>query len=160
MCKTKCHGLVVATQNFSILDLGGGAMQTQLITVQKLQDQASKLALDRQHHNLSPRQRQQLLGWLSIDQEITRVTHTQTYKILTTGKPQEIATQMPKNEKNLRIQAHHKLGTKPHWLGTNRTTRSSYRNRAYTYNTLPINLTAQTDFKKFKKDLKNYLKYR
>ena len=142
------------------LETWGGAQKTQINMVQKLQDQASKLALDKTHHKLNPRQRQQLLGWLNIKNEIIRATHTQTYKILHTGKPEEISTQMPENKKTLRIKDHKKLDTRPRWLGANKTTQSSYRCRAYQYNTLPARLTTLKDLKKFKKEIKEYLKYR
>ena len=139
------------------IETWGGAPKTQLRKIQQLQDQASKLALTKEHQKLSPRQREQLLGWLSIEKEIARATHLQTYKILTTGSPQEISSQMPTNEKNLRIISHNKLDTRPRWLGATKVTRSTYRNRAYSYNTLPKRLTAQPKIKTFKKDLKTYL---
>ena len=89
----------------------GGAQKTQLNKVQKLQDKATKLALTKQHHNFTPRQRHRLLGWLPVQVEIQRATNTQTFKILNTGKPQEIASQMRLNTKTLRIKQHRKLDT-------------------------------------------------
>ena len=72
--------------------------------------------------------------------------------------PEEIATHMPNNFKNLRISSHNKLETKPKWLGTNKVTWSSYRHRAYHFNTLPKIVTEQTDLLKFKKQLNLYMK--
>ena len=54
---------------------------------------------------------------------------------------------MPKNTNGLRMAVKHK------WLNTNKVTRASFQNRAYYFNTLPKNVTAQTEFKKFKKEL-------
>ena len=69
-----------------------------------------------------------------------------------------LATQMPMNEKTLRIKTHRKLGTRPRWLGMSKVTRASYRARSYLYNTLPQFLTTLPDLNKFKEKLKIYLK--
>ena len=138
------------------IETWGGAQKTLINKVQLLQDKASKLALVKQHHNLSARQRQKLLGWLPIQTEIQRATNVMTFKILNTGKPEEIATQMKINNKTLRIKEHRKLDTQPRWLGNNKVTKASYRARAYVYNTLPKELTQITELKKFKRNLKNH----
>ena len=83
-------------------------------------------------------------------------THKHTFKIINLNIPEELATQMPRNLKNLRIQHHNKLDTKPRWISKNKRTRSSYRFRAYHWNTLPKEITSQVDYKKFKKSLKTY----
>ena len=77
------------------------------------------------------------------------MTHIFTYRVLNESKPEEIATQMKINKKTLRISEHMKLDTRPRWLGKSRMTQSSYRNRAYQYNTLPKELTKNTEVKKF-----------
>ena len=98
------------------------------------------------------------MEWLSINNEVRRSTFVQTFKILNEGTPQEIASQMPRNEKSLRVKEHRKLDTKPRWLGKNKMTRASYRNRAYEYNVLPKKVTTQPEVKKFKKELKEWMK--
>ena len=139
------------------LETCGGAKKTTINNVQTLQDQAFKLALPQAYHRMSARQRHTALKWLPVNKEVTRATLTLTHKILHTGSPQEIATQMPINTKSLRVQQHHKLDTKPRWLGANKTTKASFRNRAYVFNTLLGSLTSIKDTKKFKPKLKDYL---
>ena len=63
---------------------------------------------------------------------------------------------MPLNHKNLRIKNHNKLDSKPKWLGKNKLTRSTFRYRAYHWNTLPKEITSQVEYHKFKKSLKKY----
>ena len=65
---------------------------------------------------------------------------------------------MPMNTRAPRIHEHRKLSIKPKWLTTNKLTRSIFRARAYDYNKLPKIVTQQTEIRKFKKELKKYLK--
>ena len=139
------------------LETWGGAKQSHISMIQSLQDKASLLALPQQYQKMSSSQRQQALGWLNVRKEILRATMSFTQKIINTGKPEELASQMPTNEKNLRISEHKKLGTRPRWLGASKVTRATYRTRAYMYNTLPKALTTQIETHKFKKRLREYL---
>ena len=133
------------------LETWGGAAKTLRSKIQKLQDKASELALPRQYKFKSSSQRQKVLGWLSIEDEIYRSTCTLTYRILNEGIPQKMAELMPGNFKTLRIRDHKKLGTKPKWLGNNKLTKSLFRARAYYFNTLPPSITTLPNIKKFKK---------
>ena len=142
------------------LEQWGGTTKTLLKKVQNLQDQMTRLALPKEMKEKSSRQRLHLMDWISVEAEVKRATYIQTFKILNFGTPQELASQMPKNTKSLRISKHNKLDTKPKWLGKNKTSRASYRNRAYEYNTLPSLVTTQTEVKKIKKELKIYQKNR
>ena len=132
-------------------------MKSKITQVQSLQDQAAKLALPKHYHKLSTRQRHKVLNWLTIEKEIERSTHIFTHKVLNQATPQEISSQIPPNNKTLRIGAQNKLDTKPRWLSSSKITRATYRNRAYLYNTLPGSLTSLKDHKKFKIKLKQYL---
>ena len=138
------------------IETWGGAPLKLINKIQDLQNKASKLALPRHLHNKNHRQRQEILHWLPIRKEIMSSTHKHTFKIMNLNIPEELATQMPRNSKNLRIQHHNKLDTKPRWLSKNKRTRASYRFRAYHWNTLPKELTSQVEYKKFKKGLKSY----
>ena len=102
---------------------------------------------------LSANQRQRLIKWLPIDQEIQLAAHKQTFKIINFQKPEELATKMPINSKHLRIQNQKKLDTKPRWQTSNKITQKSFRNRAYLYNLLPNEITSQTIYSKLKKDM-------
>ena len=82
------------------LETWGGAAKTLVSKVQLLQNQASKLALPRQYKYKTSRQRQNILGWLNIEDEVKRATFVQTFKILNFKKPQELASVMGMNNKN------------------------------------------------------------
>ena len=140
------------------IETWGSAKKSLISKVQNLQDKVTKLSLDKKLQSKSSRQRLQEMNWLNIRQEITFATHTLTYKILNWGSPQEIETVMPKNTKNLRIESHVKLGTKPRWLTRTAQTRATYRSRSYYYNTLPKNITTQVNLTKFKKELRKHMK--
>ena len=142
------------------LESWGGAPRSLISKIQKIQEQASKLAVPHKHRNKNSRQREEILGWLSVQNEISRATLVQTYKIINGGKPEELASVMPINKKSPRIMEHKKLDNKPKWLNKNKTTRACYRNRAYEYNTLPKKVTTQENVKKFKKELKEFFKVR
>ena len=139
------------------IETWGGAPKGLISNVQKLQNQATKLAVPAILKYKSDRQRQKYLSWFSIKDEILFATHVQTYKILNWGILEVLSSLMPKNTNQLRLQTHEKLDTKPKWLGTNAVTRASYRNCAYYYNTLPKNVTTQKDLPKFKKELKKIM---
>ena len=85
------------------LETWGGAAKTLVSRVQILQNQASKLALPRQYQFKTSRQRQNILGWFDIEDEVKRATFVQTFKILNDKKPQELANVMGMNMKTLRI---------------------------------------------------------
>ena len=87
--------------------------KSQLGKIQSLQDQASRLAVPREMRNKNSRQRQEILSWFSIKDEIVRATMTQTFKIMSQGKPEEPSAEKPMNQKSLRISEHRKLDTKP-----------------------------------------------
>ena len=98
-----------------------------------------------------------MLGWLPVAEEVKRATMIQTYKILNLAKPAELHELMPMNQNGMRMTKQKKLDTKPRWLNATKLTRSTFRSRSYTYNTLPKEVTMQPDVKKFKKHLKKYL---
>ena len=88
---------------------------------------------------------------MTVEEEIKRATHLQTFKILNRGKPAELNQLMPMNNNGLRMTEHKKLGTKPKWLSKTKLTRSIFRSRAYYFNTLPMDVTKQPTVIKFKK---------
>ena len=134
------------------IETWGGSAKTLIAKIQSLQDQVSRISLSKEHRERSANQRQQILGWLPIHKEIIRATHVFTHKILNRQEPQELASLMPKNNKNLRISHHNKLATKPRWLGKCKLTRGTYRSRSYLFNTLPESLTFISVLSKLKKD--------
>ena len=142
------------------LESWGGAPRALISRIQKIHDQASKLAVPHYLRNKNSRQREEILGWLSVSNEISRATLVQTFKIINGGKPEELAATMPVNKKSPRLMEHKKLDNKPKWLNKNKSTRACYRNRAYEFNTLPKKVTSQENVKKFKKELKEYFKVR
>ena len=116
----------------------------------------SKLTLGREGARLSARQRQCMLSWLPISQEVELAACKMTYRIINSQCPEELAAQMPSNTKGLRIKEQRKLDTKPAWLVKTKAARASYRGRAYIYNVLPSSLTTLPTFKKFKKQIKEH----
>ena len=117
------------------IETWGGASKTTINKLDNLQVQASKLATG----NLNPRDsdytRQMKLGWPTVSQQIAKSTHLLTWKILNLGIPEDTASRMPRNTTGHRIQSQIKLAQKPKWLNTTKLIRSSYRGRAYSYNT-------------------------
>ena len=150
-----CNAIFRAKLMFGI-ETWGGASSTLISQIQNFQNKVSKLALSDQY-KLNNNQRQKLLHWFSINREIESAVFKHTYKILHWNQPEELASQMPPNVNGRRLAAQFKLACKPKWLGTNKMTRSTFRNRAYKYNTLPASLTSLTDFNKFKKALKTHM---
>ena len=119
-----------------VVDNWGGSPKTIISQIQKYQDQAAKLALPSSYSSKSIRQKQQILNWLPINQDIIRATHQITHRILNSGLPQELTSLMPKNTNGLRISTQNKLDKRPKCLGKTKNTRNLYRRRAYLYNTL------------------------
>ncbi len=83
-------------------------------------------------------------------------THKMTYKIINLNIPEELSLIMPLKEKYLRIKNKKKLNTKPAWLSLSKVAKSTYRGRAYQYNSLPHSMTTEKSYNKFKKILKLY----
>ena len=135
----------------------GGIQKTYLTKLQQQQDIMTKITLGRQGDRLSPRQRQCLLKWLPLKQEIEMAMARTTFNIILERKnPEEISSVMPQNLKGLRIKNQRKLDTKPAWLTKSKVARATFRAWAYKYNTHPAILTQETKYSKFKKDLKNH----
>ena len=131
-----------------------GEFEASLIsTVQKLQDIAVKLALHgtKNLEKLSYSQRNTALNWLPISQEIELSMAKMVHKIISNQIPAELADLMPLNKTAPRISIHQKLATKPSWLNRSQLTRSTFRNRAYSFNNLPGRITSLQDHPKFKK---------
>ena len=116
----------------------------------------SKLTVPEKGQRLSSNQRQRLLGWLPVKQEILMANHKMTYKLINDNTPEELASVMPLNTEALRIKDKKKLGTKPSWLSKSKVAKSSYRGRAYTNNILPHYLTTEPKYSKFKTNIKIY----
>ena len=70
-------------------------------------------------------------------------THLQTYKVLNTRQPEEMAVLMKMNTNGLRIAEHKKLDAKPKYLTTKKIIISTFHARSYLYNTLPKCVTTQ-----------------
>ena len=98
------------------------------------------------------------LDWLSIRDEIKLSTLRMTHKIVHLGIPEELASRMPLNTRNPRLIEAHKLNTKPKLLTKNKQMSTSFRSRAYIFNTLPNRLSAIVKPKRFNRWLKIYLR--
>ena len=59
----------------------GGVKSSLIQKVQKLQDQASKLAVPKEFSFKSSRQRENILQWKSVQKEVIWATHCHTFKI-------------------------------------------------------------------------------
>ena len=94
---------------------------------------------------------------MTIMNEIRYATYTKTYKNLTENVNDEMKHIVKPNENNNRLQHDKKLGTKPKKLMKSKQSRSTYRNRTYTYNQLPSRITKLEKLAKFKESLKSYL---
>ena len=125
--------------------------------IQKQQDWASRLALGREHAFKSSNQRQKMLNWLCIKEEVRFATLKMTHAIINTKDHKVFSELMPINKSNLRLTDQRKLGTKPRFLMKNKQMENSFRSRAYQYNTLPAALTQLRSKKLFKKNLKKYM---
>ena len=145
-------------RNFYIgLKYGEGSRRSLYQKLQTQQDIMSKLTLGKDYTRLSARQRQHLLNWLPISQEIEYAAAKTTFKIINDNKPEELSALMPTNTKGLKILNHRKLDTKPAWLTRSKVARDSFRARAYHYNLLPSAITSEMKFSHLKKQLQNFL---
>ena len=134
----------------------GGVQKTLVTKLQNIQDKMTKLTLGRDGRTLSARQRQRKLYWLPISKEIELAACKMTYRLINNSIPEELSTVMPLNTKGLRIKEQKKLDTKPSWITKSKSSRASFRSRAYVYNTLPSVITTQETYKKFKKSVKQH----
>ena len=116
----------------------------------------AKATLGHQGDRLSPRNRQRMLNWLLIEQEVEMAAARSTYSILLDKIPEEISSLMPQNLKGLRIRNQRKLSTKPSWLTKSILVCATFCTHAYKYNILPSEITQQTKYSKFKTDLKTH----
>ena len=135
-------------------DAWGGASKTMIAKVQDLQDRAASVTLGKKAGKKSKAQKLQSLGWPTVKQEIELATNRLTHKILHDKVPEELALKMPQNVRNWKIKKMIKLDTKPRWLTQNKRTNSTYRSRAYIFNTLPHRLTTINESKRFNKWVK------
>ena len=138
------------------IEAWGGLLKGTIAKLQAQQDMMTKMTLGKDYSRLSARQRQRLLNWLPINQEIEYAAAKTTFKIILDKKPEELASLMPINSKGLRIKNQRKLDTKPAWLTKTKVARASFRARSYNYNILPSNITTEVKFSRFKKLLKTY----
>ena len=140
------------------IDAWGGVGEALLTKVQNIQDRVVKAALGFKGEKLSNLQRQQLMGWVSVRQEVIIATMRLTHKVVHYGVPEELAATMDLNVRNHRLRIAHKLDTKPKVLNKNKRMRSSFKSRAYYFNTLPHRLTEIEESKCFNRWLKVHLK--
>ena len=131
----------------------GGTNQSNITIIQKLQDQAANIALKgtKNVEKLSMSQKHVKLKWLSIPMEVELATANMVHKVINKGVPAELKELMPMNTVTSRIQIHRKLAAKPRILNKNQLLKSTFRSRAYKFNTLPGRITSLTDHSKFKK---------
>ena len=141
---------------FAIETWGGTSMEN-LKLIQKQQDWASRLALGKEHAFKSSNQRQKMLNWLCIKDEVCYATLKMTHAIINTNDHKVFSELMPLNNSNLRLTDQQKLGTKPRFLMKNKQMENSFCLRAYQYNTLPAVLTQLRSKKLFKKNLKKFM---
>ena len=136
---------------------GRGAPQTLIYKVKKIQHSVAKNLLGTKGNKWSKNKRLDHLGWLPIEKLSTLTNLKLTHKIVHCKIPEELATKMTLNTRSPRLIEACKLDTKPVSLMKNKQTRSTYRNRAYIWNTLPNRLTAIADPKFFNKWVKVHL---
>ena len=135
----------------------GGTSKSNINKLQILQDRASKLALPNNLQSKSSNQRQTMLGWMSIEDEIRYSTNMTTFNMINSKSLEELKPLMPLNNAHRRIEEHRKLGIKPRILNSSLRYQRSFRNRAYSYNLLPGDLTKLRNKSKFKKYLRRFL---
>ena len=135
----------------------GGTNKANIKLIEKEMFTAAKYALGKEDRYKSDRFRLRKLGWLELEKEIKFSEMKITHKILNQNILEEMSIIMPMNTNNNRIQNHRKLGTKPRYLMKSKLTRSTFRNCAYHYNTLPSMITKTLDLSKFKKLLKYHI---
>ena len=79
----------------------GSRQKVSISKLQAQQDIMAKLTLGKEGLCLSPRQRQRLLNWLPISQEVELATAKTTFNIILEQRPEELASLMPQNTKGL-----------------------------------------------------------
>ena len=140
------------------IETWGGVKTPLLDQIQKLQNKAADIALkgtpniDRK----STTQKHQILNWMKINDEISHATSKQVHKIIHKRVPSTLAELMPLNNITSRIQVHRKLAAKPNILNSSKLYRSTFRSRAYHFNTMPGRITSLIDHQKFKKWSKKF----
>ena len=139
------------------IDAWGGVCKTLMEKVQKIQDRVAKSTLGQSGEKMSRSQRLKVLGWLTVEQEAKVSTMKFVHKILNKGVPEELALKMPPNLNITRFKKAKKLATKPKSLAKNKHTLSTFRSRAYFFNTLPNRITEIEDHKTFTKWVKVFL---
>ena len=139
------------------LMLGGGVGQTLLTNVQNLQNWAAKVVLGHPSRMKSNSQRMKQMNWMTVKQEVKIATLRLAHRIVHRNIPEEMTTKMPLNQRSLKIKKTFKLAAKPRELTTNKLTQTSFRSRAYEFNTLPHRLTSIKDHKSFNKWLKIFI---
>ena len=144
--------------NWILLSTHGWGGQTCIAKIQVIQDRVTKVILGHKAGKLSSLQREKAMNWLSVREEITLATMRMMHSLINQGIPEEMASIMPLNQRNLRLIQARKLDTKPRELNKNERTQASFRNWAYYYNTLPNRLTEISEKKWFNKWLKVFLK--
>ena len=85
--------------------------------IQSLQDKATIIVVGRQNYNLTPSQRNDYMGWLSVEKEKILATLKWLIVLLITIY---LNNQMPLNSTDHRIKMHKKIATKPAWLNANK----------------------------------------
>ena len=140
------------------IDAWAGVGLSQISRVQKIQDRVAKQTLGHKWSKASKSQRLNELGWLPVKQEAKLATLRLAHKITTRGIPEEMSAKMPLCSTTPRLREARKLAMKPKYLNKNKKVLSSFRNRAYTLNTLPHRLTEISDPKTFNKWVKVYLR--
>ena len=135
----------------------GGVSTTTINKVQKIQNKVSKIAVGKNNYHITSKQREKLLNWLPVKEEIKMLTLKMAYMVSKMKIPEEIAVTMPINTTGHRIETHSKFSAKPKWLNSTLLRRNSLRSRMYLFNTLPKEITTKENKVTFKKAVKNYL---
>ena len=138
------------------IDAWGGAAKTLISKIQDLQDRTTKFILGPAAAKKSASQRRDIMKWPSVHQEARLATLRLAHSVIHLQIPEELSTKMPLNERRL-IKSTFKLDTKPYYLNKNKRTQSSFRNRAYDFNTLPHRITSLIEPKHFKKWAKMFI---
>ena len=79
------------------IEAWGGVNKTLLSKLQAQQDIMTKLTLGKEGRRLSANQRQRILNWLPIRQEIEMAANKMTFRLISQSIPEELAVQMPCN---------------------------------------------------------------
>ena len=135
------------------IETWGGVKADLISKVQHLQDQATDIALRGTPgiEKISKSQKNRILNWMNIQQEVIYATTTSLHKIIHTRVPATLAELLPLNTVTSRMRIHKKLSAKPRILNSTKLYRSTFRSRSYIYNTLPGRVTSISDHKTLKK---------